>query len=205
MDAIISFLRYAPALVLAIVIHESAHALAAMAVGDRSAKDMGRISLNPFNHLDPIGLISLFIFKFGWAKPVPVNPGNFKNYNLGMFLVSIAGIVVNFLFAFICAIIIKNNVVSTNSYLYTFLVMSMLINLNLAFFNLIPLPPLDGSNILLSVFSPRTAYEVQKYSRYTQLLLVVLIFSGSISDVLGHLVMSTMNWMLSWVKIYWLN
>lgn len=197
MDAIISFLRYAPALVLAIVIHESAHALAALAVGDKSAKDMGRVSLNPFNHLDPIGLISLFIFKFGWAKPVPVNPRNFKNYNLGMFLVSIAGIVVNFLFAFICAIIIKNNAVSSSSYFYTFLVMSMVINLNLAFFNLIPLPPLDGSNILLSFFSPRTAIEVQKYSRYTQLLLVVLIFSGSISNVLGHLVMSTMNWMLS--------
>lgn len=202
MDAILSFLRYAPALVLAIVIHESAHALAALAVGDRSAKDMGRVSLNPFNHLDPIGLISLFIFKFGWAKPVPINPRNFKNYNLGMFVVSIAGIVTNFIFAYICSLLIKANIVSGSSYLNTFLFMSMLINLNLAFFNLIPLPPLDGSNILLSFFSPRTAYEVQKYSRYTQLLLVVLIFSGSISNVLGQLVMSTMNWMLSWVKIY---
>lgn len=201
MQSLLDFIKYIPALIVAIVIHEFSHAAVALAFGDNSARSSGRVSLNPFKHLDPLGLISLFIFRFGWAKPVPVNSSNFKNYNLGMFFVSIAGIVSNFLFAFLCSNLLKLNLF-TNEYIISFLLMSIVINLNLAYFNLIPLPPLDGSNILLSFFSKKTAYEVQRYSRYTHLILLFLIISGTISKVLGMVVIPTFNWMLSWVKIY---
>lgn len=199
MRSLIDFLRYIPALIVAIVIHEFAHAAVALAFGDRSASSEGRVSLNPFKHLDPVGLLSLFIFRFGWAKPVPVNSNNFKNYKLGMFCVSIAGIVANFIFAFLSAQLLKSNIF-TSQYMVSFLVMSIIINLNLAFFNLIPLPPLDGSNIILSFFDRRTAYEVQKHSRYTHLLLLILIMSGGISKMLGMLVPPIFNWMLSWLQ-----
>lgn len=199
MQGIMDFLKYIPALIVAIVIHEFAHAAVAYLFGDKSAKHQGRVSLNPFRHLDPLGILALVIFRFGWAKPVPINSSNFKNYNVGMFCVSIAGIVTNFLFALICSRLLKLNIIN-NGYILSFLYMSIIINLNLAFFNLIPLPPLDGSNILLSFFNQSTAYEVQRYSRYTNLILLVLIFSGSVSKMLGMLVLPTFEWMLSlWV------
>lgn len=183
------------ALFLAIILHEVAHGLVAYACGDDTAKVAGRLTLNPFKHLDIFGLISLAIFKFGWANPVPVDTRKLRNYNVGMFLVSIAGVTMNFLMAFITSIILKN-VVIKSQILGNFLLYFLVYNLNLAFFNLIPLPPLDGSNIILSFFSPYTAYEVQKYSRYSQLLLLVLIFTGTVSKYLGAAIVPVVNWMI---------
>lgn len=183
-------------LILAIVLHELAHGLVAYFFGDDTAKRYGRLSLNPLKHLDIFGLISLIVFKFGWANPVPINSDKLKNYNLGMFFVSIAGIATNFIFAFISAQILKNIVISS-IVLQKLLLYFMIYNLNLAFFNLIPLPPLDGSNIILSFFSKQTAYEVEKYNRYTQLILLVLIISGAISKTLGLVIQPVFNWMLS--------
>lgn len=183
------------AVTFAIVVHEFAHGFVAMLFGDNSAKNEGRLSLNPFKHLDPLGVMSLFIFKFGWAKPVPVNSNNLKNYNIGMFFVSIAGIATNFLFAFIFGKILKYASINS-TFIIDLLVYLMIINLNLAVFNLIPIPPLDGSNILLSFFSRRTAYEVSKYSRYSSLVLLILIVSGSVSKIMNLVIWPIFEWIL---------
>lgn len=187
-------------LILAIVLHELAHGVVAYFFGDDTAKRYGRLSLNPLKHLDIFGLVSLIVFKFGWANPVPVNSNKLKNYNVGMFFVSIAGIATNFILAFITAQILKYFEIS-NSLVQKLLLYFIIYNLNLAFFNLIPLPPLDGSNIILSFFSKETAYEVQKYNRYTQFILLFLIISGTISKMLGLVITPVYAWMVLWERL----
>ncbi len=191
-----TFLISMVALLVAIVLHELAHGLVAYFFGDDTAKRSGRLTLNPFKHLDIFGLISLFVFKFGWANPVPVDTGKLKNYNVGMFFVSIAGIATNFLLAFITAKIAKD-ISFSNEIIRDFVFYFIVYNLNLAFFNLIPLPPLDGSNIILSFFPEHTAYEVHRYNIYTQLILLVLIISGAVSKFLGMVIQPVFLWMVS--------
>lgn len=191
-----TFLISMVALLVAIVLHELAHGLVAYFFGDDTAKSSGRLTLNPFKHLDIFGLISLFVFKFGWANPVPVDTGKLKNYNVGMFFVSIAGIATNFLLAFITAKIAKD-ISFSSEIIRDFIFYFIVYNLNLAFFNLIPLPPLDGSNIILSFFPEHTAYEVHKYNIYTQLILLVLIISGAVSKFLGMVIQPVFLWMVS--------
>lgn len=191
-----TFLISMVALLVAIVLHELAHGLVAYFFGDDTAKRSGRLTLNPFKHLDIFGLISLFVFKFGWANPVPVDTGKLKNYNVGMFFVSIAGIATNFLLAFVTAKIAKD-ISFSSEIIRDFVFYFIVYNLNLAFFNLIPLPPLDGSNIILSFFPEHTAYEVHKYNIYTQLILLVLIISGAVSKFLGMVIQPVFLWMVS--------
>lgn len=184
------------ALLIAIVLHELAHGLVAYIFGDDTAKRSGRLTLNPLKHLDIFGLISLLVFKFGWANPVPVNSSKLKNYNVGMFFVSIAGITINFLLAFITARVAKD-ISFSSEVARDFVFFFIIYNLNLAFFNLIPLPPLDGSNIILSFFPETTAYEVHRYNRYTQLILLALIISGAVSKFLGMVIQPVFLWMVS--------
>lgn len=184
------------ALLIAIVLHELAHGLVAYVFGDDTAKRSGRLTLNPLKHLDIFGLISLLVFKFGWANPVPVNSSKLKNYNVGMFFVSIAGITINFLLAFIAARVAKD-ISFSSEVARDFVFYFIIYNLNLAFFNLIPLPPLDGSNIILSFFPETTAYEVHRYNRYTQLILLALIISGAVSKFLGMVIQPVFLWMVS--------
>lgn len=191
-----TFLISMVALLVAIVLHELAHGLVAFFFGDDTAKRSGRLTLNPFKHLDIFGLISLFVFKFGWANPVPVDTGKLKNYNVGMFFVSIAGIATNFLLAFVTAKIAKD-ISFSSEIIRDFVFYFIVYNLNLAFFNLIPLPPLDGSNIILSFFPEHTAYEVHRYNIYTQLILLVLIISGAVSKFLGMVIQPVFLWMVS--------
>ena len=191
-----TFLISMVALLVAIVLHELAHGLVAYFFGDDTAKRSGRLTLNPFKHLDIFGLISLFIFKFGWANPVPVDTGKLKNYNVGMFFVSIAGIATNFILAFITAKIAKD-ISFSSEIVRDFVFYFIVYNLNLAFFNLIPLPPLDGSHIILSFFPEHTAYEVHRYNIYTQLILLVLIISGAVSKFLGMVIQPVFLWMVS--------
>lgn len=191
-----TFLISMVALLVAIVLHELAHGLVAYFFGDDTAKRYGRLTLNPFKHLDIFGLISLFVFKFGWASPVPVDTGKLKNYNVGMFFVSIAGIATNFILAFITAKIAKD-ISFSSEIIRDFVFYFIVYNLNLAFFNLIPLPPLDGSNIILSFFPEHTAYEVHRYNIYTQLILLVLIISGAVSKFLGMVIQPVFLWMVS--------
>lgn len=163
------------AIAVAISVHEFGHAYSAHLLGDDTAKMYGRMTLNPAKHLDPIGLLMMIIFKIGWAKPVPVNPNNFKNYKLGNVLVSFSGVFANIITAIICVIINKHvnmyaiNIISS---------MTMIYNVSFAAFNLLPLPPLDGWGIV-STFIPYKYNEyVYKYESMSSIIFLVLIVTG---------------------------
>ena len=139
-----------PALLIALTFHEYAHARVANALGDPTPRLAGRLTLNPVAHLDPLGLIMLWLFKFGWAKPVPVNPGYFRDEKRGMLLVSLAGPASNILLAFSAAILIEVlfRLQILGGGLGEVLRLTYIYNIVLAIFNLLPIPPLDGAKIL---------------------------------------------------------
>jgi Zn-dependent protease len=176
----ISFLVLSlPVLLVVITIHEFAHAFVADRLGDPTPKLAGRLTLNPIAHIDPLGLLMLVLVRFGWAKPVPINPYNFRNPRQGNLLVSLAGPASNFLFAWILAIILRNTPLPAGGILTGLITYAIWISLALGVFNLIPIPPLDGSHVLEYFLSP---YQLESYYRLQQygfLLLVAVIFFGS--------------------------
>ena len=176
-----------PALLIALTIHEYAHARVAVWLGDDTPKLMGRLTLNPIAHLDPFGLIMLWLFKFGWAKPVPINPNNFKNWRQGTILVSIAGPISNVMMAFLAAIIygvlVKANMLSSGvgivlNFTYSY-------NIIFAIFNLIPLPPLDGSKVLTNLLPARQAYMLEKIEPYAPFILLGLVYLNIINVIIS--------------------
>lgn len=171
---LIDMLYSIPVLLIAFPVHELSHAYTAYRLGDPTAKNMGRLSFNPFKHLDLFGTICLIIFKFGWAKPVPVNPYNFKNPRAGMALTSLAGPVSNLILGFISLLLagLYENTVysylphySISKIILHFLFMSTYINICLCLFNLIPIPPLDGEKILAFFLSESLEEFFDRYSR----------------------------------------
>lgn len=143
------------ALLLSLILHEMGHAVAALKCGDPTAKWMGRITLDPRKHLDPIGMVCMFFLGIGWAKPVPINPNNFKNRNRDMILVSFAGIFVNlilFLISTFLYVLCYRGNGTVIIYLQEFLMILLSYNISLAVFNLVPVPPLDGYRIINQVF-----------------------------------------------------
>lgn len=172
-------------LLFSIIVHEVMHGLVALKFGDHTAEQAGRLTLNPIPHIDPIGSIlvplSLFVFgspiMFGWAKPVPVNPFNFTNIKKGELYTASAGIAANFGLAITAALIFH---LSGFFNLYSFqalAVITLKLNLVLAFFNLIPIPPLDGSKIVLSFLSTKTAIAYQKWEKYGLIILLLILIS----------------------------
>ena len=173
------------AVLLSLSIHELSHGLAAYWMGDKTAKYSGRLSLNPLHHLDPIGAICLFLFGFGWAKPVPVNARNFNNKKGGMVLTALAGPVSNFILAFFAQfglmLMLTTPAGDSELILMVTSVIAIIcqylvyINLGLGLFNLIPIPPLDGSKILNAVLPYRLYFKIMEYERYGFILLIILI------------------------------
>ncbi len=170
------------AVLVAIIPHEMAHGFAAYLCGDETAKNDGRLSLNPLHHLDPIGTICLILFKFGWAKPVMINPNNFRNRKVGTFFVSIAGVTVNFILAIISVVLIKH--INVNKFFFELLMNIFWFNIVLGVFNLIPIPPLDGSKLLFSFLPLKYEYYLIRYERYGYILILLLIMSGALDKIL---------------------
>ncbi|WP_213974123.1 site-2 protease family protein [Tepidanaerobacter acetatoxydans] len=176
-----------PALLLAITFHEYAHAKVSYSLGDPTPKWRGRLSLNPLAHLDPVGLLMLWLFKFGWAKPVEINPNYYKEPKKGIVLVSLAGPIANLILALLTMVILKLDIFH-NGILDNFIYILFLYNLTLAVFNMIPIPPLDGSKILMGLLPARYSYEFSQLEAYGPFILVLLVYFGLLNVILNPLI-----------------
>lgn len=208
---IVSLLLCIPAALIALTVHEYCHGYTAFRLGDPTARSLGRLSLNPIKHLDPIGSLLMVLFGFGWAKPVPVNPRYFKDPRKGMALVAAAGPLANLLLAFIGVLLYRLTLLLAGTVhsafllnfvllLATFFFVFHLLNVSLCVFNLIPLPPLDGSRIFYVFLPPRAYWGVMKYERIIQLVLLLALwlgaFSGLIDTVVGW-ISGGMLWLIN--------
>lgn len=185
----------------AITFHEVAHGYVAYLLGDPTAKAAGRLTLNPIKHLDPIGALALFIVKVGWAKPVPINPGYFQNPRKGLILVALAGPGTNFALAVLMALcfhfvswIFVHVTGPASLYLFRPLALiflyGVIINIGLGVFNLLPVPPLDGSNILAGLLPPEMSRTFLKNTKYGFILLIILLFTGTIHKIIIPLIIT---------------
>lgn len=209
MNTVNQLIIMAPPLLLALTLHEYAHGYVAYRLGDPTARDAGRLTLNPLSHLDPIGTIAFFFIKFGWAKPVPVNPYYFKNPRKDMLWVALAGPVTNLLLAVVSALLLKA-LIGTASVipysklleailvpLYNMLVASVWINLVLCIFNFLPIPPLDGGRILTGLLPENMARTYASFERYGFIVILLLAFSGVLGTVIFPLIRFANNLLLA--------
>lgn len=203
LDHIFEILWSLPAVLIAITVHEFSHGYTAYYYGDNTAKLAGRLTLNPIAHLDPIGTLMLIFFRIGWAKPVPINDRNLANPKKDMIIISLAGPFSNIITAFVFAMLIKlsdlllKSVIISNIDLlpnilltfirgwFIFLQSGIIVNLGLAIFNLIPIPPLDGNHILAGLLPARWAHKYLEFGHtYGILLLIVLAWTGLVSKMI---------------------
>lgn len=186
---ITSLLISLPGIIVALTVHECGHALSAYFMGDDTARRYGRLTLNPIAHIDPLGFLCLIVTRrFGWAKPVPVNDLNFKNRKKGMLLVSLAGPLSNFFLALIIAVLYRIIYYNANTIVLGMLQAAYIINLGLGVFNLLPIPPLDGSKILDAFLTSRQRYALMRYSAYSNIIIILLVFTGIISKIIGPVI-----------------
>ncbi len=177
-------------LIIAFTFHEFAHAWTANFFGDDTAKRAGRLTLNPLAHLDPVGALMLLIFRFGWAKPVPIEPRHFKFPKRDIIIVSLAGSAGNFLSAVACGLLVKvlpGPFIAIPA-LGRFIVLMVLINLGLGVFNLIPIPPLDGSKILYVLLPPSWLRGFFWLERYGFFVLMILLFLGVVQSIMSPII-----------------
>ena len=183
------------AIFLCLTVHETCHGLAAYALGDPTARRAHRLSLNPLRHIDWFGLLMMFAAGFGWAKPVPVNPNYFKKPKQGMALTALAGPVSNFLLALLTLLAARifcdvAAYSETNQRILDFLLMVAVLSIGLGLFNLVPIPPLDGSKVLFAVLPDRAYDWLMRNERYGMLLLFALVFF----DVGSNALSKTIQW-----------
>ena len=204
MTTIFNFFIKALVLFTAVPIHECAHAWTAEKLGDDTAKRQGRVTLNPFAHLSLWGSIMLVLVGFGWGKPVQTNPNNFKKPKRDMALTALAGPVSNFLMAFISMIVYKVLYYTTSTRLAYIFLYIMIINISLAVFNFLPIPPLDGSKIFNALLPEKIYFGIMKYENIISIVVLVLVWSGLLDTPLSFLqskVISIMNFLTGWIDV----
>ena len=196
-NAIWELLIVLAASLLCITVHESCHGLAAYWLGDDTAKRAGRVSLNPFRHIDILGLLMMALFHFGWAKPVPVDMRRFRNRRAGMALTALAGPVSNVLLAFLallclalCTRLPQTEVMDYVRYFFQYIA---ILSAGLAVFNIFPIPPLDGSKVLFSLLPDRAYAWLMRYERYGMILLMVLLYADVLDTPLLYLRSGLLN------------
>ncbi len=182
------------AAVLCITLHETCHGLAALLLGDPTARRMGRLSLNPMKHIDPMGLLLLVVARFGWAKPVPIDPRYFKNPKAGMAITALAGPAGNVLLCILATVLHTVFLVvrvayeqAWAAYFAYFFNLVVVLSAGLAVFNLIPIPPLDGSKILFALLPEAAYWKLMRYERYVMPALMVLVLVGALDVPLNFL------------------
>ena len=184
---ILAIIAGIPGLLIALVIHEYAHAQVADWMGDDTPRMMGRLTLNPVAHIDPVGLMMLLVARFGWAKPVMINPGNFRSWRKGEICVALAGPVSNLITGFI-ALVVQLIFAKLNLFTSTALPMVLqlivLYNVNFAIFNMLPLPPLDGSRVLMCFLPTELSYKLASIERYSFLILIALMMTPVFTYIL---------------------
>ena len=193
----IAFGLLAIPLLYSIILHEISHGWIAYLFGDDTAKRTGRLSLNPLVHLDPIGTLALFLVGFGWAKPVPVVYSNLRNFRVGLICVSLAGCVTNIAIATASILLLQLKPIAANPMIAITLIVMVKINIILGAFNLIPIPPLDGSRILLGILPEKAQGALVKLEPYGLLILFALLFTGSLNPI----IIWVQNAMLALIKL----
>ncbi len=191
---LINKLLAVPVLLISLVLHEYAHGAAAYLMGDKTAKAYGRLSLNPLKHIDWFGFIMLLVAGIGWAKPVPVNMMQFKDPKKGMAVTALAGPLMNVLLTFVSLVLYAVGILNGfNEYVMLFLYIMAYYNAVLAMFNLLPLPPLDGSKVLFAFLPSRHYYKLMAYERYGMILILLLSFTNLTSNIIGTGVDNLLN------------
>lgn len=211
-DKIIELLFVVPCVLFALTIHEVSHGYMAYRLGDPTARNMGRLTLNPLKHLDPMGTLCMILFHFGWARPVPINARYFKKKRRDTALTAAAGPVSNFIMAFLgvlvqqilLAIFVRHPAESQFAFNMQYAALTLssyfhILNLSLGLFNLIPMPPLDGSRIFLTFLPAKYYFGIMQYERYIQLGLLLLLWLGFLDRPLSFLVSTISNGMTALV------
>ena len=200
-----------PGIIIGLTFHEYAHAYVSYKLGDPTPKNQGRVTISPFAHIDPLGFIMLLLFRFGYGKPVMINPNNYKDRRKGEILVSLAGVTMNFIVAVVCALIyyllIKFQVLAFGSVIRIMLQYTIIININLMVFNLLPIPPLDGykvvRNLLIGKIDVGKLWQFESFfNRYGFIILFILLYlpaPQALIQALSGYVLDFVNLLTAWI------